>query len=141
MVELMKFPLIARLVIWFESCTRIWFVSSSGCCCKFLYDSMINAVMTAEKRPAYSRLVSRFVHVPENIRRQGACRFRLSIASHLPRRTQSLRARNRTMPSPRSVSSPELRFRRYSRTRSRYIRRIEKDREKYKYLRVEGWLC
>ena len=75
MVELMKFPLIARLVIWFESCTRIWFVSSSGCCCKFLYDSMMNAVMTAENRPAYSRLVSRPMDETENLQRQGVYRY------------------------------------------------------------------
>ena len=36
MVELMKFPLIARLVTCVERCTRIWFVRSSGCCCRFL---------------------------------------------------------------------------------------------------------
>ena len=51
-VELMKFPLRVRLAICIESCTRIWFVRSSGCCCKVLYDSIMNAVTTAENKPA-----------------------------------------------------------------------------------------
>ena len=36
---------------------RIWLVRSSGCCCRFLYDSIMKAVTTAENRPAYNVLV------------------------------------------------------------------------------------
>ena len=55
MVELTKFPLIVRWEICVASCIRRWLVRSSGCCCRFLYDSMMNAVMAAENRPACNR--------------------------------------------------------------------------------------
>ena len=56
-VELKKFPLIEMCDIWTASCLRIWFVRSSGCCCRFLCDSITNAVTTAENKPAYLELV------------------------------------------------------------------------------------
>ena len=54
MVELMRFPLIAKWDVWLMSCMRRILVRSSGCCCRFWYDSIINAVTTAENKPACS---------------------------------------------------------------------------------------
>ena len=52
MVELMRFPLMEKWDVWLMSCMRRILVSSSGCCWRLLYDSIINAVTTAENKPA-----------------------------------------------------------------------------------------
>ena len=51
-VELTKFALTVKLLSWMDICERIAVWVSSGCCCSHLYDSILNAVKTAEKRPA-----------------------------------------------------------------------------------------
>ena len=53
MVELMKFPLMEKWDVWLISCMRRILVRSSGCCWRLLYDSMMNAVTTAENKPAF----------------------------------------------------------------------------------------
>ena len=54
MVELMRFPLMEKWDVWLIICMRRILVRSSGCCCRFLYDSVMNAVTTAENKPACS---------------------------------------------------------------------------------------
>ena len=53
-VELMRFPLMEKWDVWLMSCMRRILVRSSGCCWRFLYDSIMNAVTTAENKPACS---------------------------------------------------------------------------------------
>ena len=53
MVEVMlaRLPLAERPDSCFDTCRRAWYVRSSGCCCRSLYESTMNVVMTAENKP------------------------------------------------------------------------------------------